>query len=578
MSFFQRVCLLAVMLLFLSGTAPAAVPVWLDDAPTGPLGEHLLVLTDGSGRLSLDEVRGEASVAFRVSERSVPAFGIGSDPVWARLLVDNASPGATLRVLQAGTAWIDRLDFFVIHGGQLVARQVAGDGEAWYQRPEPGLGYLFRHDFAPGVSEVYLRASTPDPLLLPLRMLTPESLKSVERQSFYSYGVVYGFLLALLLYNLMLFFGIGQQNHLNYSLYLGCFLLLNLAYTGHGYAWLWPDWQWFQRYIILAFMAMFASAGFHFAIRFLGLTEYAPRMARLIRLYCALVLSVLAVLVVLGMQRDAALLAFSYVLSFAVALVVMGWDAVQRGRAAGKYFLAAACSGMAGVAISTVTVWGWIPFSVIGYRAAEIGVLVEATLLALAVAYLVRQHERARLAAEYLAALDPLTGLLNRRGLLEQGERLRDAAQRHRRPLALMLFDLDQFKLINDMHGHAAGDEMLKEVADLLQGLCRRDDLAARWGGEEFVVVLPDTDIAEAVQLAERLRDQLKKRRLRAGDKMLELGASFGVTVLHGQTSVEALIEQADVLLYRAKQGGRNRICTPESQIQEPARLIKTSG
>lgn len=563
MSPLRRFCLLLASLLplLLSGNAPAGTPVWVDEPVSGPLGLHLLLLTDSSGGMTLEAVRGDAGKGFTVSERAVPAFGIGADPVWFKLVVDNPTAEVVPRVLLAGTSWIDQLDFYVVYDGQLVTHQTAGDREAHFQRPVAGMGYLFQHQFAPGQSEVYLRASTPDPLLLPLRLLTPEAMESAERQSFYSYGMVYGFVLALLAYNLMLYFGIGQQSHLNYSLYLGCFLLMNIAYTGHGYVWLWSEWQGLQRYIILVFMAMFACSGFRFAINFLGLNDYAPRAARVIRLFCTAMLSLMAAFVFLEMQRAAAFLAFSYALSFAIAMVVLGWDAVRRGRAAGSYFLAAACSGMAGVAITTLTVWGWIPFTQVGYRAVEIGVLVEATLLALAVAYLVRQHESARHSAEYLARIDPLTGLLNRRALAEQGERLRAAAQRHRRPLSLIIFDLDHFKFINDLHGHAVGDEVLKEAANLLQRLSRRDDLAARWGGEEFIVVLPDTDIIAARNLAERLREQLQHRKLWAGDAQIELRASFGVVALHDQISIEALIAEADMLLYRAKQGGRNRIC-----------------
>ncbi len=563
MSFLCRICLFLASLLILlpSGNAQATAPVWVDEALPGPLGQHLLVLTDDSGVLTLDAVRAEAAGGFVASERAVPAFGIGADPVWFRLLVDNPTAEQVQRVLLAGTSWIDQLDFYVVHDGLLVTHQVAGDGEAHYQRPVAGMGYLFRHQFAPGLSEVYLRASTPDPLLMPLRMLTPEAMEKAERQSFYSYGMVYGFVIALLAYNLMLYFGIGQQSHLNYSLYLGCFLLMNIAYTGHGYVWLWSEWQGLQRYIILAFMVMFACSGFRFAINFLGLADYAQRVARLIRRFCVSMLALMAIFVILEMQRAAAFLAFSYALSFAIAMVVLGWHAVRRGRAAALYFLAAACSGMAGVAITTVTVWGWIPFTQVGYRAVEIGVLVEATLLALAVAYLVRQHESARHAAEYLARIDPLTGLLNRRALIEQGERLRAAAQRHRRPLALIIFDLDHFKFINDLHGHAVGDEVLKETASLLQRLCRRDDLAARWGGEEFILLLPDTDISAAINLAERLREQLQQRKLWAGDAQIELRASFGLAALSEQSSIDALIVQADKFLYQAKQGGRNRIC-----------------
>ena len=561
-----RSCLssLLAILLLLPTAASAALAevayVWIDEAPTSPLGQQAMILAETGAELNIDAVR-RLGGDFTPAGNAVPTFGIGAPPVWLRLIIDNPMhdplPGAVL----AGTSWVDRLDFYVVHDGQVVAHQRAGDRTAGDRRPIAGLGFLFAHEFSPGLSEVFLRAETPDPLLLPVRLMTPASVSSARQYTAYSYGLVYGFLLALLAYNLMLYAGLGQRSHLDYSVYLGFFALTNLAYTGHGYVWLWSDWPGFQRYVILLSMTLFACSGFRFASNFLGLSGYAPRVANGIRLLCFSVLVTQLLFVALDWQSAAALVAFSYVLFFSFAMLVLGWDGVRRARPAARYFLAAGCSGMAGIALTNLTVWGWIPFTQLGYRAVEVGVLIEATLLALAVAYQVRQHEAARYAAEHLARIDPLTGLLNRRALIEQGERQRITALRHGRDMALIMFDLDHFKFINDLHGHATGDRVLRETAAMLQQLCRREDLAARWGGEEFILIMPDADLHAARIMAERLREQLQQRKLWAGEVAIELCASFGVVALAAHGSIDGLIAEADSLLYQAKQSGRNRIC-----------------
>ncbi|MEE4250944.1 MAG: diguanylate cyclase [Alcanivoracaceae bacterium] len=553
-----------ILVLFLPVIVGAQLPevgaVWTDEASVRPLGLRSMIMHETEGPLDIDAARGQPDSSFNPARRSVSTFGIGPDPVWIKLLVDNPTAEPVSRFLLAGTTWIDRLDFYAVHAGTVVSHQVGGDAELHYMRPLAGMGYLFRHDFPSGTTEVYLRAQTEDPLLLPLRMLTPDQSADMQRTISYSYGVVYGFVAALLAYNLMLYFGLMQPSHRDYSIYLLLFGLMNLAYTGHGYTWIWSDWPWLQNYIILVLMVLFVCSGFRFASGFLGLREYAPNLARWIRLFCLAVITLMTVFVVLQWQREAALLSFITALIFAVAMVGLGWDAVRRQRPAGRYFLAAAFSGMVGTASTTLTVWGWLPFSMLSYRAVEFGILIEATLLALAVAYLVRQHESARHSAEQLARIDSLTGLLNRRALLEQGEQLKVAALRHERPLSLILFDLDHFKFINDLYGHAVGDEVLRESALMLRQMCRREDLAARWGGEEFVLLLPDADIDAARNMAERLRNGLIERVLWAGNESIALRASFGVVTLREHESIERLIADADALLYRAKQAGRNQV------------------
>jgi two-component system, sensor histidine kinase LadS len=555
---FQLIMLVLSLMMPLCGQAEA---IWIDEAPTGPLGKRLQVWLE-SEPVSPDQARELAGAGrFKASARPVPALGIGAPPVWMRFQVDNPTPAAVPRVLLIGTSWLDRIDVYFWQGDQLHGHQLAGDRQLAYQPPVPGMGFLIHHDYAPGITEVLIRVESPDPLLVPVRLLTEPALASAELATRYSYGLLYGFLLALFAYNLMLYAGLRQSSHLNYSIYLASFILLNLAYTGHGYVWLWPAWPEVQRFVILLLMAVFACTGFRFARGFLGLREYAPRLDRAIRYFCYALMALMVLFILLGWQSQAALLAFSYVLTFSLGMLLLGWDAVRRQRPAGRYFLAAACCGMAGVAVTTMTVWGWLPYSVLGYRAVDVGLLFEATLLALAVAYLVREHERARQEAEQLARVDSLTGLLNRRAFVDQGERLWSAARRHQRPLSMLVLDLDHFKLINDLHGHETGDRVLREVALLLLQHCRQDDLAARWGGEEFVLLLPDTTLDHARALAERLRDALNARAMRSGDSALDLRASFGLASQDDQVSLDAMIREAESWLYRAKQGGRNQIC-----------------
>jgi diguanylate cyclase (GGDEF)-like protein len=170
------------------------------------------------------------------------------------------------------------------------------------------------------------------------------------------------------------------------------------------------------------------------------------------------------------------------------------------------------------------------------------------------------QAERERLATE--AATDPLTGLSNRRHLQEfLGEQYR-ISSRYGTPLSVLLIDIDHFKLVNDEHGHPAGDQVLREVALALRETCRQADLCARYGGEEFVVVLPATALEGALELAERLRRAIEGRALLAGNTTLSVTVSVGVTAYRsgGQANAGWLIKEADLAMYEAKAAGRNTV------------------
>jgi len=158
------------------------------------------------------------------------------------------------------------------------------------------------------------------------------------------------------------------------------------------------------------------------------------------------------------------------------------------------------------------------------------------------------------------AMTDPLTGLANRRALQV---RLRDEEKRafaKRSPLSILLIDIDGLKQINDRQGHAAGDHVLQTAAHAIESTVRETDLGARWGGDEFAIVAPDTTPAMAHRLAHRLIRELEQR---ARNREADVTVAVGVATLDpddGDVSVDALVNAADAALYRAKRDGRNQV------------------
>lgn len=165
------------------------------------------------------------------------------------------------------------------------------------------------------------------------------------------------------------------------------------------------------------------------------------------------------------------------------------------------------------------------------------------------------------------AAVDPLTGLFNRRAFEESAIRMINAGQRHGRPVSLLLMDLDHFKSINDHHGHKVGDGVLVKFAQHLIDHARAADLICRFGGEEFVVLLPDTPQSQALHLAERIRTEWQQVAIQSKGGQFEVTVSIGLAeaTLKEHENLYDLADRADQALYAAKQQGRNRTLTWEA-------------
>jgi diguanylate cyclase (GGDEF)-like protein len=170
------------------------------------------------------------------------------------------------------------------------------------------------------------------------------------------------------------------------------------------------------------------------------------------------------------------------------------------------------------------------------------------------------EHARRLQKTEALSVTDDLTGLYNSRFLRDALHRETKRAVRYKRPLSVLFIDLDGFKTVNDTHGHLCGSRTLVEAGDVIKACSRDSDVVARYGGDEFVLVLPDTPVEGAVVVARRIRDRLAAREFLAADGLgIRLTASVGIAVLPDiSTEPEELLRAADVAMYRVKDSGKN--------------------
>lgn len=248
---------------------------------------------------------------------------------------------------------------------------------------------------------------------------------------------------------------------------------------------------------------------------------------------------------------------------WSVAVLVVGCFVVLDRRGGlwlGIGILAFSAALVAGAVWRELQLDGVFPTGEVLVLARVHGFLAALLALVVAVAGLHEQLFRALARAEALderASTDPMTGLANRWSGQEVLVREREAASRYGRSLSVIMLDLDHFKRINDERGHAAGDRVLRVVGDALRTTVRHVDTATRWGGEEFLVIAPDTTIDDAEQLAHRCHEAI--RGVRPGED-IALTATFGVAQLQPGETLDELLDRVDGLLYRGKALGRDRV------------------
>lgn len=233
----------------------------------------------------------------------------------------------------------------------------------------------------------------------------------------------------------------------------------------------------------------------------------------------------------------------------------------------GRYMILAAIAGMGLVLLLRATGigLGWVNLGDADQRNFWQGLLFIVALcmeISVALGFVYMTMERAERRSFEMAMKDMLTGLSNRRAISDELQAAVARAQRSGQLLSVLLLDIDHFKRINDNYGHQAGDVVLHDVAQMLQSRLRAQDRIGRFGGEEFLVVLPDTGLDGALILAEALREAVEERPTQWGAHPIAATISVGVRggLISGADTADSLVAAADAAMYRAKQSGRNRV------------------
>lgn len=539
-------------------------PLELSTAPNEVfINQQLDILQDSSENLSFSEALNEYKEGnFTKNIAEKVSFGFTNDVIWASILIKNSSIKEIEKVLYVDSAWLDHADFYFIHQHEVDNSVFLGDSLPFNSRINKTRMLSLQHTFKAGTTQVFMRFKSKDPLLIPLYLSSKETIQSDLNLSSYFYGFLYGAFIILLIYNLVLSVSLKERSYIFYSLYLLSFLSLNFAYTGHGFQFIWPESVVFQKWAMIIFLHCYNIFGIAFCFEFLKLKVYLPKVNSLKNwVYACLVLLSISLLI-----NGDSLLAVKVGVGLTSILVIifisLGFLALKNGHEMARFFIPAAFMGVGGAAISAAITQGNMPYNSLLFHSIEVGMLIEMYILALALAFNLKKMDKARIVAEVKAQVDYLTQLYNRRAFTNIVMPYWHLGQRQKEVSTLIILDIDFFKKINDEHGHAAGDAVIKAIALTLKNKVRKSDVLARWGGEEFIIYLPNTGKYDAIKLAEVIRKNIEKMIVINENKTLNVSASFGVAESSTQTQqLDDLIKLADIALYKAKNSGRNKVC-----------------
>ncbi|WP_153912609.1 sensor domain-containing diguanylate cyclase [Shewanella sp. TC10] len=561
----------AMLFLFVSGSLFAET-IDIPKFTQGSLGKHTEYFREQDNKLSLEAaLKVFASNKLLHGTSNSISLGIDVAPVWMKFTINNRSPLAQHYRLSVETPWIDYIDTWLIQDGKMVKHIAGGDGYPFESRPMQYRFYAFEHEYLTGQTEVIMRVETKGPMALPVQFSSVEQAIHRDIASGYQYGALYGIMLALALYNLVLFGFIRQREYGLYGLYLLGFVLNSLSYTGQLHTIITYDFgAYFQDWLDIFLMITYSVAGLHFARALLHTKDYAPKLDRFVLRTTLYIPLGMFVGFVFNHLFFSMILAFILNTCFVMLFIAMGVKALQAQKPFAVIFVLSSVTAAVCITISTLAVAGvLVPYNDYTFKAIEVGMAFEAILLASILARQFRMAQIDKLIAEKYARTDPLTELNNRRGFKELTESKWQDIIEDQHNVSIALIDIDYFKQVNDTYGHNIGDEVLKLVAKAIADSCREGDIAARWGGEEFIVFLPNTSRDGAIMQAEHIRETVENISFSTLNSELLLTASIGVAgTVAGkfelsptyQDTIESLVKSADRALYIAKHDGKNQV------------------
>jgi diguanylate cyclase (GGDEF)-like protein len=580
------------LLLAVSGLARAhgAILQLRHDLDYYQAGSHVDYLADPWGEWSVEEVtRGLPAERFRPSDGRILNLNAASSAYWLRLKI-SAPVGPTalssrdrLWLFDPGCPFMEDPTVFLVapSGGgasSITPLPTAGSPTGL----PPGMGGLRQGTaiMLPRLNDrpytLYWRIQSYDGMLLhPVLCTMSHYVERSARQRLWL-GLFLGILLALLLYNLFLFVSLRERSYLWYSVYIFFMGLYFFEVSQQVVVGLihFPS-SLPTRGALLALGGAMAMAGC-FARAFLKTADRLPRLDVALRFFigAAVLVTIISICMDMSLARRVSALLGLGVVFLLVGAGLLAW---RSGARQARYYLPAVFVSGGGGILHALVFLGMLPCNDISFYGFQVGIALEALLLALALAdrihclqrerEVLRQSERRHMT---LAFTDSLTGLFNVRFFRTHIDVEMQRAGKLFQPLTLMMFDIDNFKQFNDRYGHLAGDRVLRILGRVISDSVRDRDVACRYGGEEFAVILSGSSYLASLEIHRRINAVLQQQLVEGPDGLpAHVTLSVGVAEYILGEEIDDFIQRADTALYAAKERGRDQLVFADSQAMD---------
>lgn len=604
------VCLLGVVLVW------AATKVSIATKPMEVISQGTQYLIDTNGSLTIEGVRNTQNLEWEVETREQMSFGMASYPYWLKFKLDRQLVNQNT-LLEIDYALLDSIEVWFFNGDELLKRYSAGDGYQFDQRLISYEKFMFPVPDVDDTLTIYMQVQTSGTLRVPIRLWHRDDFMIYNGEHSIVMGLFFGFLAAMALSNLFFFITTRSFTFLSYSAYVVSLGLTLATLHGIGYKYIWPDNIWLQSRSIGIFATATAFFAMVFTLQLLKVKAHSILLYKVV-FYGACVCFagfIVSTIIPYAWYVKAFLL---MLMATVITIYMVGLILWKRGVVLARFYTMAWTALLASAMVASLDNWNLIQFSIPSHYLILFGATVETFLLALALALsyshqrqelfetqelalqkerlareaqenIVLVEEQAREDLEYKVeertlelnialrelsetnrelekknTMDSLTGIRNRHYFDKKYTAEVRRSRREQTTLSIVMIDIDHFKSINDQYGHLVGDECIRHVANIIkQGLKRPSDDACRYGGEEFSLILPNTDEEGARLLTEAMREKIESHPVTTLSGSIKLTVSAGIfsNVIKSIQDESQLLECADKALYQAKNQGRNRVC-----------------
>jgi diguanylate cyclase (GGDEF)-like protein len=545
----------------------------------------IAVYEDPTRELTIEQVKKQS---FKIQKKNITNYGVSSSVYWIRLKIHNPQSQNLTWSIKFLFGLFDHMEMWQYADDQLLLHTLKGDHHIDPEVIPFNERTVFTFNTEANVhNTVYFKISHDKAGLIEMfnTIWTQDELNANSQIFTIMLTAIFTALIVLFFYNLFIYFVLKNRVYFWYVLYLIGVMLVMTTFNQLGSHFIWS--KWFQVEDIMPFVG-FVMANASFLMFTRVFLETKKRLKRIdIFLLTLIAIDLLALLFALADFRIIAIkligligFSFAFFPLFGLYLWNKGFT-IARG-----YTLATAILSIT-MTMSILRFTGLVPTTEFMFWMIRLGFVIEGILLAIALADRINIIERsyhslqdklthklesevekrtleleeAKKIAENLARKDMLTGVWNRRAFSEMSEKLLQDSKRHDIPLSLIMIDIDKFKNINDNYGHKAGDIVLTSFAKNLSVQTRDSDLLSRIGGEEFVIVLPHSNLADATKKAEHFRLDTQAQPINVKDTILNITVSIGVAQFNPkQDSLDTLLARADKAMYYVKSHGRDGV------------------